>query len=375
VFKDIDHTAANASAAAPGLYAGAMAVPVLLNPAPANTGADLLTKAYVWIAANARASGKYRIVLGDNANQAAKELNAAAFHSVANVIITLAGDTEERTIQLTGIGQLYTITGAGTLRLDNFITLKGVEANTGGVLVKLNGANTKLIMETGSKITRNWNSSTSEGTTGGGGVLLMNGAVFTMNGGIISENKFLNGNSAGVYLRDGTTTFNMTGGEITGNQGKWAGGVIVINSGTFNMSGGSIHHNSAISWGAGVGVNATAATFNMSGSAEIYSNTSSGTGGGVYVGNGNFNMSDSAVIKGNMATSNGGGVWINADNGRIAKTGGTIYGNEADTALKNTATANGGAAVYVNGTYKRETTVTETLAKTGASAYTGDWTD
>jgi hypothetical protein len=81
------------------------------------------------------------------------------------------------------------------------------------------------------------------------------------------------------------------------------------------------------------------------------------SGGGVYVRSGTFTMGGSAIISGNTSPS-GGGVYV-ADGTFIKQqSGGTIYGSNAGSTLKNTA-ANGdsyGHAVYVSGSKKRNLT-------------------
>jgi hypothetical protein len=348
VFKNADHTAAHAAASAAGLYAGNMAAPVQFTTAPADNGAALLDASFGWIAANARENGKYRIVLGADFNQAATELNAAAFNSKSGVVITLAGDTQERIIQLTGTGSLFTVNN-GTLRLDNYITLKGVSTNI-LALLEIGGT---LIMETGSKITGNTN---TINWGNGGGVWLKNSGTpqFTMNGGIISGNSARQG--GGVMVSNGA--FTMTGGEISGNTAPLPGG-------------------SGMSQGGGIWLNNV--TFSMSGDAVISGNKAK-QGGGIYQNgsSGEISMSGDAVIKGNLATNtstgltgnstyDGGGVYLK---GKFTKTGGTIYG---DSANGNSNTADGnGKAVYGDESHKRDNDVTDDLSKDGAT-YTGTW--
>ena len=141
-------------------------------------------------------------------------------------------------------------------------------------------------------------------------------------------------------------TFNMYGGNITGNQG---GGV--SNYGTLNMYGGNIKNNSYSNNGAGVingsdSSSANTATFNFYGG-TISGNSATGFGGGVYnASKGTFNMSGTALIGGtqdgdkNTATQNGGGV---CNKGTFNMTGGKILGN--------TATYHGGG-VCNEGTFK-----------------------
>jgi predicted outer membrane repeat protein len=127
-------------------------------------------------------------------------------------------------------------------------------------------------------------------------------------------------------------------------------------------------------------------SFTMKDSAKISSNTATISGGGVHVGLGSFTMSGNATVSGNTAGTFGGGVYaFSYNNINFTKTGGVIYGsNETNPALRNTAKnregveqTDQGAAVYVDSTHRRETTVgvAQNLSKTSDGTYTGQWTD
>ena len=182
-----------------------------------------------------------------------------------------------------------------------------------------------------------------------------NKGTFNLYGGKISDNKavgnestFNNGEGGGVYNEG---TFKLSGGTISGNTAGYYGGG-VYNKGTFELSGGTISGNSAAqgggvySWGSG-------ATFTMSGGViggtkENSVNTAEYYGGGV------SNQSDSTftmsggLIAGNKVTASnigaGGGVFNNA---AFTMSGGKIGGSEAG---KNTS-ANLGGGVYTSGTF------------------------
>jgi fibronectin type 3 domain-containing protein len=195
----------------------------------------------------------------------------------------------------------------------------------------------------------------SRNTGGGVGV----SGTFKMSNGKIIENT---GNGVSVY-----DTFEMSGGEISGNTDR---GVYASNSSsTFEMSGGEISRNT----GGGVGVSGT---FEMS-DGEISGNTTN-YGGGVFVMGGAFTMSG-GEISGNTSTS-GGGVYVSS-NGTFTKSGGgTIYGSDASSALKNTAT-NGdnyghyGHAAYVGGspTKKRDMTAGPSVNMNSNYSWSGEW--
>ncbi len=161
----------------------------------------------------------------------------------------------------------------------------------------------------------------------GGGVSVWR-SVFTIEKGLIMNNTA--GEGGGLYVFD--STFEMTGGEVSGNEATWGwgGGVCVDNSSTFEMTGGEVSGNQAIECGGGVDVNATC-TFKMTGG-EISGNEAI-WGGGVIV-NGTFKMTR-GEISGNEA-SYGGGVY---GGGTFKMTGGEISGNE---------TSYGGGGVFVD---------------------------
>ena len=195
-------------------------------------------------------------------------------------------------------------------------------------------------------------SSAPSGDTSGyvaaaGGVF--NEWTFTMQGGTISGNTSTASSSApnssasgGVYSRG---TFTMQGGTVSGNTSTASslysgGGVYVV--GTFIMQGNAlVSGNKTSGCGGGVYVGGT---FTMQDSVSVSGNTATSSGGGVYVG-GTFTMKDSALVSGNTATYYGGGVVVDYD-GTFSKTGGTIYGDDADQNLKNTVISGLGHSMY-----------------------------
>jgi hypothetical protein len=327
------------------------------------------------------------------------------------VYITAGGTAKLKNGTITGNATLFgggVYVDSGTLTVSGG-KITGNTANSGGGICVNYGT---LIMN-GGVISDN----TATGTDGNGGGVYMNYGTFTMSVGIISGNKADNG--SGVYLLNGGK-FNMDSGEITDNdatsgngsgggvcmvgsgaeftmsdgtisknKAKNGGGVYLVASGKLNMNGGKITENDATSGngsGGGVCIVDTGSEFIMSDG--IISKNNANNGGGVYlIANGKFNM-EGGEITGNTASGNGGGVCL-VDNGTsfTMSTGGisgnkctgassfgggvyvfggtfrivtgTIYGtNEADTALRNTATNasalnNAGTAQY--GTFSGST--------------------
>ena len=157
------------------------------------------------------------------------------------------------------------------------------------------------------------------GSGNGGGVLVSYG-IFNMYDGKITNNS-CGSSGGGVYVDRGT--FNMSGGEISSNtSGEYGGGIELYKKSDFTMTGGSISQNKAENGYYGGGIDVSyGSTFTMNGG-TITGNTSC-TGGGVYVGtavenygNNTFNM-NGGTITGNTAThtgsETGGGVYVAQD--------------------------------------------------------------
>jgi len=207
----------------------------------------------------------------------------------------------------------------------------------------------------------------------GGGVL--NDGTFTMEDGIISGNTAdANGRGGGVY---NTRNFTMRNGIISGNTSRIGGGVHVQEGhslgsyASFTMHGGTITGNIA-NYGSGIYIDGRCtlqgtatvsgnksnchgggvflicsygdAFLTMKDNASISGNTASGNGGGLYIGNGGIELQDNALISGNTAIGNGGGIYFIGKS--LAKTGGVIYGDDADQNLKNIVIGGRGYAVY-----------------------------
>ena len=224
-------------------------------------------------------------------------------------------------------GGVYVDGGGFTMSGGTIGGTKTGETNTatygGGVYAKAN------FEMTGGSITGNK-------TNRGGGVYVTGKGSFTMSASADGQNiPSITGNNAtenggGVYVIGSSSTFEMTGGSITGNNAAYGGGVCVSKNGSFEMSGSScITNNKADSYGGGVNINYASATFTMKGGSITGNNAYksdyiSTFGGGVCVGNGTFTMTDGSIT-GNNAAYGGGVYTVN----EFKMTGGSITGNNA----------------------------------------------
>jgi hypothetical protein len=323
---------------------------------------DGLKDALDWLSGNAVSGNTYLIVLVTD--ESAFAPYTLAFSGKNNVGVSLLSGSESAlTVQLSGAGSLFTVSGSTTLTVGENIRLSGISGNTDS-LVRVNAAGT-LEAEGNAKITGNTNSygngggvsvaggtftmsgsaSVSGNSAGFGGGVYVSGGTFTMNGGSVSGNT-ASGNGGGVCVNGGT--FTMNGGGVSGNTASNSGGGVYVYGGTFIMNGGaSVSGNTATISGGGVYV-ASSGAFTMNGGASVSGNSAASTyswGGGVCVGSGTFTLNGGASVWGNTATYSGGGVYVAG--GAFTMNGGRIQGG-ADSEGFTKNTASNGAALYAN---------------------------
>ncbi|MDR1326499.1 MAG: InlB B-repeat-containing protein [Treponema sp.] len=286
------------------------------------------------ISANPETGEAYTIILDNDAPIAIAPTPLS--YGGKKVSITLEGGADERILSLSSTGSLFTLQSGVTLKLGDNITLEGRSDNT-APLVRVNSG-AELEMNEGSKISGNTTSHEGSGVNVAGG------------------------------------TFTMKGGEISGNTTGYRGGGMFISSGEVIMSGGKISGNAAGTTGGGVRVDG--GKFTLSGG-EISGNTAVSTGGGVAAYLGTFIM-EGGTISGNTAGTTGGGVFAAETTSAFTKSGGVIYGLDAEPALQNAASSDSqGHAVYSTADNKRDSTVEEegdTLDKKESGA-AGGWVD
>jgi hypothetical protein len=253
---------------------------------------------------------------------------------------------------LSGVSGKWVLSIAGTaskIQLDH-IKITGSSGGAGGGVRVWGGA--ELTVQDGALITGNKNNGNRASNTAGGGVQV-NNAKLVMRGGEISGNdmtsRSASGNAGvggGVFITGGGS-FEMSGGVIKGNTAQFAVGVYVFN-GIFKMIDGLIRGNIADGGtpGGGAGVEvASGATFEMSGgeirgNQHLYGSDSSSGGGGVWV-NGTFKMYGTARIANNSSCHTGGGVCVSGAFNLDTSGGACVTGN----------TANTGDNVYKKGTF------------------------
>ena len=155
-----------------------------------------------------------------------------------------------------------------------------------------------------------------------GRTLISNGGYLTLKSGVIGGYNLGVGTVVGVagIFNAGMGTFNMHGGEISGNSSiSFVSGGGVTNNGIFNMYGGVIKKNSTFGVSFGGGGVLNQGIFNMYGG--VIKNNTSRSGGGVSVLHGTFNMHGGEI-------SNNENTGIVISNGIFTMHGGEVSNNE-----------------------------------------------
>ena len=315
--------------------------------------------------------GGYMIELAD----------ASASLTLSNVVI----DGAEYSVDATHAAETDSIIKAangGTIVLKSGAILENNKAaQFGSGILAINGV--KITMEDGAVIRNN----TNRNYELGGGILLGNGSIFTMNGGEISGNT---ANGGGVAIIGSTMV--MNGGKISNNstykttgQGSYGAGVYVADyanaSGgdilfkpkpaSFEMNGGKITGNKALDYGGGILTfpqQGEKITININKNGEISENqVTKGSGGAIaaFFGVTELNVNGGTLTK-NSAKNYGGGVFLyQATNATISK--GMISENKAYKG--------GGVCLYYNSAAKQTGgSIENNVAVEGGGVYGGTYT-
>ena len=253
-------------------------------------------------------------------------------------------------------GGVYVENGSHFVMQDGSgVTGNEIIDNGGGVYVT--GAGSSFEMR-GGRITGN-----KAGVNYGGGVYVGSGAAMKMSGaarigGTAAGEANTAGSGGGVYVSSATgadSSFEMTGGEITGNTAGDYGGGVYVGGATFTMEDGGITGNTAHFGGGACMLGGGA--FNMNGGSLI-GNAAVSKGGGVYVGGGaSMKTSGAARIGGTAAgeantAQNGGGAYVTGAGSQLAMTGGLLAAQSGD-------------AVYVGSAHSTFTVSGGTVMQTG----------
>ena len=270
----------------------------------------------------------------------------------------------------------------GTIELKSGAILENNKAaQFGSGILAINGV--EITMEDGAVIRNN----TNRNYELGGGILLGNGSIFTMNGGEISGNTANGGGGVAII----GSTMVMNGGTISNNstyktsgQGSYGAGVYVADyanaSGgdilfkpkpaSFEMNGGKITGNKALDYGGGILTfpqQSKKITINIKNGEISENQVTEGSGGAIaaFFGVTELNITGGTLTK-NSAKNYGGGVFL-YDATNVTISGGTISENKASQ----------GGGVYLWPTSAANQTggsIENNVANAGGGVYGGTYT-
>jgi len=256
-------------------------------------------------------------------------------------------------VNISGTGTTFTMR-AGVIGGDSRVGEGNVAFRGGGGVTVLNNAvfrmedqnisiNSSTITTSG-RISGNRSTGTTD-THGGGGVFMW---------GAFSTNPAVPNLFAHFYMEAGVIGGNSENGQA--NIGQHGGGIFAHTNSNINISGGTISGNQARACGGGINlganpsVNALTITGGYIGGANPdideqnpYANTAGTVGGGVRIGSGSFFNMHNGHILGNVANVTGGGVVVLTE-AEFNMYGGTI-GSADHQNWGNTAPRGGGVTV------------------------------
>ena len=223
-----------------------------------------------------------KAVAAGNTVYVLKSIDVEKTLSISNTV-TIVPAYQDVTLKNTGSGNLFTVANsAGNLTIgggEYTITLDGNKVAQSVISISKSGGTATLTdngiitnaAASGVNITNGGTFNMTGGTimnnnntsSMGGGAVSLQGATFTMSGGILKNNTSSTFGGA-IVMMSGTCT--ITGGSITGNTAGNKGGGVTVSGGTFELLGGSISNNSA---NQGSGVQVSAGMFKMGGSAVV----------------------------------------------------------------------------------------------------------
>lgn len=277
-------------------------------------------------------------------------------------------DTAHDSVLWTGIASLSEIAGDGSYYLTNVVTLDekwvcsydvnlclngysitadgdfdAIEVGAGKsfTLSDCNGTNGQYAFRWLQALAPKWNLTKPDDSTN---------TKFIIDGGVITHAKSMSGR--GVLVSDGAS-FTMYGGAIVGNMVETAGaGVSVAASASFSMYGGEITANVLSAEGSAGGGIWSAGTVIIGGSAQVLRNSAlrgdGGSGGGIYS-SGTLTLTGSAAVRDNLIRENSSRTGAAFGGGIYSAGTLTIEENAEVTGNSLTNSGGNGGGVYVAG--------------------------
>ncbi len=285
---------------------------------------------------------------------------------------------ESTDVGTTGRGGAVYVTG-GTANINGgSIKTNNAQVRGGGLYVTSDAKTTGTVKVTGGSIQGNTAGFDAAGNSiradvGRGGGVYLEGGLFTMTGGEISQNR-ANYRGGGIFLTKKPT---LTAGTISGNTAKDSGGGLCLNGDQLELTSANmqIFGNEAANGG---GVAVLNGDFILRGGAVGVKDRAPNfaqRGGGVYVAN-DTSTATGTIVSAN-ATVESGNIWYNK-----ATEGGGVYLAEGEGSFtlegenaiisQNTATRGGGVYLYKDPALNQGRIEANTADENGGGMYISD---
>lgn len=335
-------------------------------------------KKILWIPACALAIAGIGLPLAFNKNDGntkAVEVDVATFEelksslaSEGDMIIRITDNIEVTESLLTGNGDYviycdsdFSVARGSEMTDDLFVVAEEGELTLGqaGMSGKLTiDGNSSVVTAAGSLVDNdgtlivNENVVLTNNFSSESGTAVANSAIFTMNGGEISNNKIEVSGKYGAIYTAPNSTFTMKGGKIENNTTYGSGAAIFLNTGAISeITGGTISGNTSTN-GNGGAINAKAATLELKGG--TISGNKAAKGGALYgYENAQLNLSG-GVISANESSDEGGAISVKSQ--ATAKLKGTEISE--NSSVEGGALHVDGANAVIDGSIIKENTVT-----------------
>lgn len=332
---------------------------------------DKVQKAIALIESAGTSTSDYNIWINGEINGTNLVPNTITTAKARSITIQgISGNTTD-SLKLLNEGTVLTVNSAVPVTIKNLKITGGNNAsgNGGGIYM---GSGTKVTLGTGSLVgdvieTTNMaaasNSTYGNIAKNGGGIYNDGGTLILGNGSYISHNfaggtTLDSGEAGGIFVNGGSLEI-KEGASVRLNKCVSRGGGISLYGGcSVTITGGSIEYNEVEYWGGGIfcGSHSGSVSFDMSGGSISHNKSTLSSredvgGGGIYLDatSASFSMSGTALISENSAKQKGGALVI-GNGSSFEMTGGTISKNWSDASGSGALT--GGGAVFLYGTLK-----------------------
>lgn len=207
-------------------------------------------------------------------------------------------------------------------------TLQDNHAGYGGA-IRLDNATASVKVIRGSKVLRTAGSATPSADFDGGGIYIWAGTVLV--DGSTFSNLNAGGNGGAIFETATNSKLTIQNKATLSSNSAQTGGALLVEGGAAILDGSTLKTNTAVTYGGGVYLVASTATFTAQHGAAITGNSAGNRGGGLYNEAGTITITGKSQISKNKAAplGEGGGIYDNGGSITTINGGSLITGNMA----------------------------------------------